>query len=284
MGDQQMASDNPFNYSEWLRHETSTAGSSGTGDDVELGRRNTPDQHEGTQIWGVTPNNVVFAAAYVPPTESGISGAGVYGAGSGDRGIGVAGTCDAHGVGVYGMALDEGIGVVGRQMAGRQGEMIPLPVLLAGRTAGVLGHAQDGVGVYGHGGFLHPWLDSDDTANLPALPNPYVVGGIFSAGWRTSADMPPASKPQVVSLSNRPQIQLLPSNNQTLPTDGQLGDMYFVMAKHGSDAEKATVGFRGQLWICTEISADKPVWQPVLLGDPRPAGSPVPTYVYPPKG
>jgi hypothetical protein len=67
-----MASDNPFNYSEWLRHETSTAGSSGTGEDVELGRRNRPDQHEGTQIWGVTPNNVVFAAAIlagspVPP-------------------------------------------------------------------------------------------------------------------------------------------------------------------------------------------------------------------------
>jgi hypothetical protein len=161
-----MASDNPFNYSEWLRRETSTSGSSGTGEDVELGRRNYPDQHEGTQIFGVTPNNVVFAAAYLQPAESAASGAGVYGAGSGDRGIGVAGTCDAHGVGVYGMALDEGIGVVGRQMAGTQGEMIPPPVLL-GRTAGVLGHAQDGVGVYGHGGYLIPWLDSDDTGNPP---------------------------------------------------------------------------------------------------------------------
>ena len=113
-------------------------------------------------------------------------------------------------------------------------------------------------------------------------PIPFVVGGIFSAGWRIAASVPPAAKPQPVSLSNRPQIQLLPSNNQTLPTHAQLGDMYFVMAKHGSEAEKATVGFSGQLWICTAIVEETPVWQPVLLGTQQPGGSEVPPYVYPP--
>jgi hypothetical protein len=57
----QMASINPFNFSEWLRQETSTTGGMGTGDDVELGRSNMADAHEGTQIIGFNPNNVVLA-------------------------------------------------------------------------------------------------------------------------------------------------------------------------------------------------------------------------------
>jgi hypothetical protein len=48
-----MASNNPFNYSEWLRHEISKYGGHGTGSDVELGRQNNPDHHEGTQIFGL---------------------------------------------------------------------------------------------------------------------------------------------------------------------------------------------------------------------------------------
>jgi hypothetical protein len=165
-----MASNNPFNYSEWLRHEISKYGGHGTGSDVELGRQNNPDHHEGTQILGWTPNNAALAGRYMPYTDSDPEpGVGVYGQGFRDRGIGVAGTCDGKGVGVYGMALDHGVGVVGRQMAGGQAETTS-PVWLVGRTAGVLGHAQDGVGVFGHGGPFIPWQDSEGTPS--PLPNP----------------------------------------------------------------------------------------------------------------
>jgi hypothetical protein len=272
-----MASNNPFNYSEWLRCETSTLGSHGTGDDVELGRYNFPDAREGTQIAGDTPNNVALAGLYSPAIPNFAKpGVGVYGSGQNDRGIGVAGSCDGEGVGVYGMALDYGVGVVGRQMSGGQAESFS-PVSLVGRTAGVLGHAQDGVGVFGHGGPLGP-------AERPPseLPNPSVLGGIFSAGWRGVEYLPPAKQVQSVSLSNRPQIQLLPSTNQTLPTNGQLGEIYFVMAQQGSRAEKATLGFSGQLWICTKIIDETSFWQPVLLGKHEQGGSDVPPYVYPP--
>jgi hypothetical protein len=85
-----------------------------------------------------------------------------------------------------------------------------------------------------------------------------------------------------VSLSNRSQIQLLPSKNQTLPTHAELGEIYFVMAEHGSKAESASVGFLGQLWICTQILDELPVWQPVLLGVQQAGGTEIPPYVYPP--
>jgi hypothetical protein len=279
-GGQQMAFlNNPFNFSEWLRCETSTSGSIGTGDDVELGRWNLPDAREGTQIGGHTPNNVALAGVYHPfPGErSKLPGVGVYGEGRNDRGIGVAGACDGKGVGVYGIATNYGVGVIGRQMLD-QAEGVS-PVWLIWKTAGVLGHAQDGVGVYGHGGSLIPWGDRDSPP--PETPQT-VLGGIFSAGWRSAVDVPPATSPQPVSLSNRPQIQLLPSTNQTLPMKAQLGEIYFVMAQQGSRAEKATLGFSGQLWICTKIIKETPIWQPVLLGNTEQGGSDVPPYVYPP--
>ena len=64
---------NPFNFSEWLRCETSTHGNIGTGDDVELGRLNFPDAREGTQIGGSTPNNVALAGMYDPLPNSEVS-------------------------------------------------------------------------------------------------------------------------------------------------------------------------------------------------------------------
>ena len=263
-----MASTNPFNFSEWLRHETSTTGGFGTGDDVELGRSNTPDLREGTHVQGVTPNNAAFAGIYKGeyefPNEPGI---GVYGKGLNNRGIGVAGTCDHHGVGVYGMALDEGAGVVGRSMSGEQGETVP-PVILVGRSAGVVGQSKKGVGVFGHGGPFIP-LGSMDTTPPPD-PDPGVRGGIFSAGWRTVQNLSHTRDPQVVSLSSRPQIQLLPSNNPVLPAQAQLGDIYFVIVEH------ERYGSIGQLWICTRIQGTTPFWQPVTLGIGQDGGSQVP--------
>jgi hypothetical protein len=86
---------------------------------------------------------------------------------------------------MYGMALDDGAGVVGRSMSGEQGETVT-PVELVGRSAGVIGQSQKGVGVFGHGG---SWLPiptpSIATVTPPPDPDPGVRGGIFSAGWRT---------------------------------------------------------------------------------------------------
>ena len=167
------------------------------GDDVELGRLNMPDSHEGTQIEGATPNNVALAGLsgdFVDfPSEPSV---GVYGEGRRDRGIGVAGTCDHHGVGVYGMGLDHGVGVVGRSMSGDQGETVP-PIDFVGRDAGVVGQAKDGVGVFGHGG---PWMLAVATPSTatglpttqPSDPDAVVRGGIFSAGWRGVQNVPQA--------------------------------------------------------------------------------------------
>lgn len=175
------------------------------------------------------------------------------------------GASGLNGVGVYGMALDNGAGVVGRAMSGDNGEAVP-PVELVGKNAGVLGQAKTGVGVFGHGGPL----TEPPVGPPPQDPDPGVRGGIFSAGWRSVQHVGSAKEPQLVSLSSRPQIQLLPSNNPVLPAQAQLGDMYFVIVEHGS------WGSRGQLWICTRIQETTPVWQPVTLGNGLIGGSQIP--------
>jgi hypothetical protein len=244
-------------------------GGSGTGADVELGRENLPYELDATIIGGFTPNNVALAGYYWNADRHGNPihdpGVGVYGSGNHDRGIGVAGSCDERGVGVYGMALDRGIGIVGRSMSGDQGEDVP-PIDFVENTAGILGQAKAGVGVFGHGGPL-----TEPQINPPSLdPDPRVRGGVFSAGWRTFQNVRPAQDPQLVSLSSRPQIQLVPSTNSVLPAQAQLGDIYFVLA---FGAPWPSIG---QLWICTQIQGTTPVWQQIQLGSAVVGGSQIP--------
>lgn len=268
-----MAFGNPFNFSDWMNHNDSTMGGSGTGDDVELGRENLLYELDATIIGGLTPNNVAFAGIYWNADSHGNPsndpGVGVYGEGHHDRGIGVAGACDHRGVGVYGMAQHSGVGVVGRSMSGDQGETLP-PVDFVGRTAGVVGQAKTGVGVFGHGGPL-----TEPQITPPPDPDPGVRGGIFSAGWRSFQNVEPAQDPQLVSLTSRPQIQLLPSNNPVLPAQAQLGDIYFVLGFQQQWKPSAGASI-GQLWICTQIQGTTPIWQQVMLGSAQTGGSEIP--------
>jgi hypothetical protein len=77
-----------------------------------------------------------------------------------------------------------------------------------------------------------------------------------------------------VSLSSRPQIQLLPSNNPVLPAQAQLGDMYFVIVEREAKTDQR-LSPSGQLWVCTQIRGTTPVWQLVMLGAAQDGGSPI---------
>jgi hypothetical protein len=152
-----MGLDNPFGYKDWFN--THGEGATDTGDDVEVGRENIPDDRDSTIILANTPENAalmgIFAGAVLeddnadsgtpnsPPDAPGI---GVYGGGKNPRGIGVAGACDS-GTGVYGMSTHTGIGVVGRSMAGMESEAEAIGDILPDHGVGVLGHSSTGTGV-----------------------------------------------------------------------------------------------------------------------------------------
>ena len=132
---------NPFRYKDWFN--THGEGATDTGDDVEVGRENIPDDRDSTIIYANTPENAalmgIFAGVKLeddddsgtpnsPPDAPGI---GVYGGGKNSRGIGVAGACDT-GTGVYGISTETGIGVVGRSL------LITLQELLTGYAVGAV--------------------------------------------------------------------------------------------------------------------------------------------------
>jgi hypothetical protein len=116
---------NPFRYKDWFNCQGDAA--SETGDDVEVGKQNIPDDRDTTMIFANTPENAAFMGIFVGETLSDPSGnpnnppdapgMGVYGEGKNPRGIGVGGACDT-GTGVYGISEGTGIGVVGRSLAG----------------------------------------------------------------------------------------------------------------------------------------------------------------------
>jgi len=195
-----MALHNPFKYKDWFN--TDGEGATDTGDDVEVGRENIPDDRDATIILANTPENAAFMAIFAgetledsdgsgrpnsPPDAPGI---GVYGGGKNPRGIGVGGVCDT-GTGVYGISEQTGIGVVGRAMAGMDVEEEPIANVIQDRGVGVLGHSNSGTGVRGHGGPLK----SPET-DPPPEPAPEVRGGIFSAGWQSEQVVGQITTPQ----------------------------------------------------------------------------------------
>jgi len=276
-----MGLDNPFGYKDWFN--THGEGATDTGDDVEVGRENIPDDRDSTIILANTPENAalmgIFAGAVLeddnadsgtpnsPPDAPGI---GVYGGGKNPRGIGVAGACDS-GTGVYGMSTHTGVGVVGRSMAGMESEAEPIGDILPDHGVGVLGHSNTGTGVRGHGGPLTP-----PKVDPPPEPPPTVRGGIFSAGWQSEQVVGAATKPQRLGLNSLPQMRIDPSTNQALPAEAKLGDFYVVM-RIGPRWAPTTASALAEIWICTTIVGEQPFWQRVqLASDFVAGGSPLP--------
>jgi hypothetical protein len=268
---------NPFRYKDWFNCQGDAA--SETGDDVEVGKQNIPDDRDTTMIFANTPENAAFMGIFVGETLSDPSGnpnnppdapgMGVYGEGKNPRGIGVGGACDT-GTGVYGISEGTGIGVVGRSLAGGGVEDEPIAMLVQDGV-GVLGHSNSGTGVRGHGGPL-PTPETDP----PPEPASTVRGGIFSSGWLSEQVVGQIGSPQRLGLNSIPQMRIVPSTNQTLPTEAKLGDFYVAM-KIGPQWAPNTEGAIAELWVCTTIVAGQPFWQRVqLASDFVAGGSPLP--------
>ena len=275
-----MALHNPFRYKDWFN--TDGEGATDTGDDVEVGRENIPDDRDATIILANTPENAAFMGMFAgvtledggdsgkpnsPPDAPGI---GVYGGGKNPRGIGVGGVCDT-GTGVYGLSEHTGIGVVGRSLAGMDVEDEPIASIVQDPGVGVFGHSNSGTGVRGHGGPLKP-----PETDPPPEPPPTVRGGIFSAGWQSEQVVGQIATPQRLGLNSIPQMRIVPSTNQTLPAEAKLGDFYLAM-KIGPEWAPRTAEAVAELWVCTTIVGNQPFWQRVqLASDFVAGGSPLP--------
>jgi hypothetical protein len=110
------------------------------------------------------------------------------------------------------------------------------------------------------------------TSPPPEL-DPCIRGGIFSAAWRSLQNVG-AQDPQLVSVTGRPQIQLMPSTSPVLPAQARLGEMYFVMSFERSGN---LVGpMIGQLCICAQIHGTTPIWQHVMLRSALQGGNTIP--------
>jgi hypothetical protein len=276
-----MSLSNPFRYKDWFN--THGEGATDTGDDVEVGRENIPDDRDSTIILANTPENAalmgIFAGVVLedddrdsgqpnsPPDAPGI---GVYGEGKNARGIGVAGACDS-GTGLYGVSTLSGFGVVGRSLAGSEVETEAIGSVVQEDAVGVVGHSNRGTGVRGHGGSLTP-----PETDPPPQPPPAVRGGTFSAGWQSEQVIAGISAPQRLGLNSIPQMRIVPSTNQALPAEAKLGDVYLV-TRIGPQWSPRTGAAFVEVWVCTAIVGNQAFWQQVQLASNFvPGGSPLP--------
>jgi hypothetical protein len=242
---------NPFNFpSNWENFYE--ANSLSTGDDVELGNQNMADANDATCIWVNSHDNAALIGVNY---ETGHGAVGVYGrTDSATFGIGTAG-CSPAGIGAYGIS-QSGLGVVGRAMGSEVVEPDALEELVP--QVGVFGHATEGPGVRGHGG-------SNFRSPSPADERrPRAIGAVFSAGELQDGRIPGATGVHEVSVEPLAQAQLIPSQSDSLPSEGRLGDLY--LALHGD--------LPARLFICTKISGTTPMWQEIVMGaDMLPSGS-----------
>ncbi|HEX9168883.1 MAG TPA: hypothetical protein VF886_08150 [Roseiarcus sp.] len=243
---------NPFGFSNWNYYYD--FGADGTGSDIEAGNLNVADIGDPTILVGITGDS---AALTVGNGDHSHGGTGIFG----QRecpvyGVGVLGSC-ATGVGAYGVS-QSGLGVVGRAMGSTDLEKDPLETLAP--HVGVFGHAVGGTGVRGHGG---------EGFSIPSPENetkPRPIGAVFSAGRLRDAQLPGATGLHEVGFDALAQMQLIPSQADTLPPDGRLGDLF--------------VALRGdlpvRLFLCSKIDGGIPMWQMVQMDSTFiPSGSPI---------
>jgi hypothetical protein len=243
---------NPFGFSNW--HHYYDYGADGTGSDIEAGNFNFADIDDSTLLVGTIADS---AALSVGNGDHSHGGTGIFGQSECPvYGVGVLGSC-ATGVGAYGVS-QSGLGVVGRAMGSNDLEKVPLEALAP--HVGVFGHAAEGTGVRGHGG---------EGFSIPSPENetrPRPIGGVFSAGKLRDTHLPGATGVHEVSFDALAQMQLIPSQADTLPPDGRLGDLY--------------VALRGdlpvRLFLCSKIESGIPMWQMVQMDATFvPSGSPI---------
>jgi hypothetical protein len=252
---------NPFKFGNWLV-TSSTPGGINNGDDVELGRTNYDGDGQTTIVGGGCNQTAALAGINAQGYPHGV---GVFGRSfSNDWSIGVAGE-SSKGCGVYGIATDEnptgldeshGIGVVGRSVGGQALDDISLERII-GEPIGVLGQSTDGTGVRGHGG---PMLTLNQPGPIPPLKA--SPGGVFSSGRLKEEKLGAATSAQWTSHDSLPQVRLVPSRGDLLPTIGQVGDLFLT--------SPSDVGAR--LWICTAVNGTVPQWQRVHMDASRPGG------------
>ncbi len=244
---------NPFGFNDWLHLHG--FGGTDTGDDVELGQENLADPNDTTAISVVAADNAALVGRNREPNHGAV---GVFCISDSCQsyGIGAVGFCPV-GVGVYGIS-QTGLGVVGRVVENDELEGDPLEVLAP--RVGVFGQAVGGVGVRGHGG---PGLGRPSPADER---RPRTIGGVFSAGELQDAHIPGATGVHEVSVTPFAQMQLIPSQSDTLPADGRLGDLF--LALRGD--------LPARLFICTKLSGGAPMWQEVQMQSSfLPSGSPI---------
>jgi hypothetical protein len=159
-----------------------------TGDDIEAGNKNMPDDNDCTMVAVSATNNVAFYGQNAEPNHGGVGLVGE--SASAEFGVGALGTCGA-GVGVYGIS-QSGLGIVGRVMG--TSEVDPESLESQAPQIGVFGQAVGGAGIRGHGGEFKAKSPTDET-------RPRKIGGIFSAGELRDAVIPGATGLHEVSVT-----------------------------------------------------------------------------------
>lgn len=231
----------PFRFGLSWEHSADIAADD-TGDDMEVGNNNNASPNDCTTVNVAAANNVAFLGYNEEPNHGGVGLEGY--SSSAEFGVGALGVCGA-GVGVYGMS-QSGLGVVGRVMG--KSEVDPEPLETLAPQIGVFGQAVGGVGIRGHGGEFKARSPSDEAA-------PRTIGGIFSAGELRDAHIPGATGMHEVSFTPVAQMQIIPSQTDTLPSDGRLGDLF--LALRGD--------LPARLFLCTKLSGATPMWQEVQM-------------------
>jgi hypothetical protein len=244
--------ENPFGLDDFGNLDT--GGGNGTGENVQLGNWNDASPNDCTKIMGTAANN---AALLIYNKEKDYYGVGLY-ALSWSKCYGIGSAGGAIGVGVYGIT-PKGVGVVGRAMADKMVEFVPIEQLFP--STGVLGNSIVGPGVRGHGGTIFPAL-SPLNDRCPRRP----IGAIFSCGELIDGTAPvlPTEEPQEVSAGAFAQMQLIPSQDPTLPPVAQIGDFFLVI-----DGDRGA-----RLFVCLRIDGSVAKWKEVsFVGGERDSGS-----------
>ena len=90
-------------------------------------------------------------------------------------------------------------------------------------------------------------------------------GGSFSSGRLSDQTLPENNvAKQTVSLDALAQLHLVPSTEPSLPTTGEVGDLFLVYVEPKVKTRLAASA--AQLWVCTQVLENVPYWERVQMG------------------
>ncbi|MDR6382151.1 hypothetical protein [Paraburkholderia caribensis] len=244
---------NPFELNNWANAGPDMGGT-GTGDDLEIGANNTPDDNDATLVQSMASNNFALGVWNLDHDHA----VGLYGeSDSLTGGIGTAGFC-RKGVGSYGIT-EAGIGIAGRAMGQ---DKVEHPLDLQATAVGVFGQSKVGAAIRGHGGEFSNVLKSETTS-----PRSAGIGAVLSTGALSERPLV-IDDAQLLEYSETaaPQLQLIPHvprerTEVRLPTEGRIGEFFFFLDSRHAPHLYVCTGFRSK----GTSGKTLPQWSPIRV-------------------